>query len=185
MPLPHPTKTSNYSSKCFLRNCLASLAIAGLLSQTAMALPEDRLQPLQIKAEHNAGDVNGNLVYSGEVEITQGSLQLKADKVVAQINQQTIRCTGKPATFQLTTVDYGLVTGKAEELYFDRSSGKLKLSKDAVITKEDGSFTQGDTITYNIDSETWTVEGGITVLPPAVTPATDGKKQGEGVDGDS
>ncbi|MGS2723751.1 lipopolysaccharide transport periplasmic protein LptA [Porticoccus sp. GXU_MW_L64] len=163
MPLLHPTPTSK-----FLRNCLLFLAIIAPLGQTALALPEDRLQPLQIKSERNSGDTNGNLVYSGDVQITQGSLQLKADKVVAQINQQTINCTGKPASFRLTTEDYGLVTGQAQELYFDRSSGKLKLSKDAVITKQDGSFTQGDTITYNIDTETWTVEGGTTVLPPAV-----------------
>ncbi|UTW46491.1 lipopolysaccharide transport periplasmic protein LptA [bacterium SCSIO 12696] len=156
------------------------------MSPSALALPEDRLQPLEIKAEHNAGDVNGNLIYSGDVRIVQGSLRLNADKVEAQINQQTILCTGKPASFQLTTVDYGLVTGKAEELYFDRSSGKLRLSKDAIITKEDGSFTQGDTITYNIDSETWTVEGGTTVLPPAVTKPDEGSASDKEVDnGDS
>ncbi|MCV6606313.1 MAG: lipopolysaccharide transport periplasmic protein LptA [Porticoccaceae bacterium] len=180
MPLHHPKKTNNR----FIPWC-ACLAIA-ILSPLAQGLPEDRLQSLQIKAEHNSGDVNGNLVYSGDVEITQGSLQLKADKVVAQLNQQTINCTGTPATFRLTTVDYGLVTGRAAELYFDRNSGTLKLSRDAVITKEDGSFTQGDTITYNIDSETWTVEGGVTVLPPAVaTPDKDSPQPEEGVDGDS
>ena len=183
MPLL-PNKTTKLFNLCSFGKCIAALMFAGAVSQTALALPEDRLQPLQIKSERNSGDVNGNVEYSGDVEITQGSLQLKADKVFVQLNQQTINCVGKPASFRLTTEDYGLVTGRAEELYFDRNSGKLKLSKDAIITKEDGSFTQGDTITYNIDSETWTVEGGVTVLPPAVTPEAETEKEG-GADGDS
>ena len=147
--------------------CAAILLMTG--SQLALALPEDRLQPLKIKAENNIGNVNGNLTYSGSVVITQGSLKLEADKVETRGDQQTIDCTGTPASFQLNTEEYGLITGSAKNLYFDRGKGQLLLSKGAKLTKADGSSTQGNTITYDLTSETWTIEGDTTtVLPPAV-----------------
>lgn len=129
---------------------LASLLPAGL----AVALPDDRDQPIRITADTAIRDEKqGFTVYSGNVHMIQGSLDIVADTITifhetAQADK--IVAEGKPAKMQQKpAVDEALVRAQAEIIEYYKVEDRVHLRINAHIT-QDGASVTGDTIDYYI-----------------------------------
>ena len=120
---------------------------------TATALPNDKDQPVEIEADSvDIDEGKGTSIYQGSVELTQGTIRLKADKVtVFQRGSKPSRilAEGRPVQFrQLESKEKGYITGKAQRAEYQLSSEELVLIGDAVLTQGKDSF-QSDRIVYD------------------------------------
>jgi len=129
---------------------VACLLPAGIAS----ALPDDRDQPIHITADTAIRDEKqGFTVYSGNVHMIQGSLDIVADTITifhetAQADK--IVAEGKPAKMQQKpAVDEPLVRARAEIIEYFKIEDRVHLKINAHIT-QDGASVTGDSIDYYI-----------------------------------
>lgn len=118
----------------------------------ATALPDDRLQAIEITAEHALRDERaGYTIYSGKVILEQGSLYIMADKVTVYHDREAadrIIAIGKPATLrQQPSLDKAFVTASAGRIIYEKSRERVLLREDASI-EQDGAVVSGESIDY-------------------------------------
>ena len=153
------------------------LLLGGLLAVGgAWALKTDKSQPINVRADHGDfksdpdNNSNGTGVYTGNVVITQGSIQLTADKAVLHMvdnELDTADVTGNPATFQQQPDNAQEVHGSAQEITYSASKDEIVLITNArltqtvmqQITDQQGPTAPGerlmtaDLIRYNTDTQ--------------------------------
>lgn len=122
------------------------------LANTTWALDSDKEQPIQIVADVAVRDeVAGETRYEGNVVLTQGSLQITADKLSIQHSDSgadRIIATGSPATLiQQPTPDQTPVDASAQRIEYIRSEDLVRLLEDARIA-QNGSTLSGNQIDY-------------------------------------
>ena len=139
-------------SKC---RTFTSLMLVLLLVTPAitLALPSDKDAPVEVEADSaDIDQANHTTTYRGNVKIQQGSLQLRAGKVVITYKNRKpgkLIATGKPATFrQRPEKDKPWVTGQGQRIVYDFNSEELTLNGDAVLTQNNDSF-RSDRIVYD------------------------------------
>ena len=104
---------------------LAVCLLTGI-STHAWALESDRNQPIAIEADQGSLDQgNQSTVFSGNVQIRQGSLYINAARV--EVNRdnagnQTMRASGRPVQFGQQLEKDGMVKGQANEVMRKLSS---------------------------------------------------------------
>jgi lipopolysaccharide export system protein LptA len=152
------------------RRVIAWLALAVAVGP-ALGERADRDQPLRFSADtlryDDARRVN---VLTGRVEITKGSLVLRADRVEVRqtpeghhIAQAT--GSGEPAFFRQKRegLDEHL-EGRAARIDYDGRTETVRLSGDAMLRRLQGTHLadeiQGQTITWDNAREVFTVQGG-------------------------
>lgn len=133
---------------------LTVLLLALLPAAMTRALPDDQDQPIRITADTAIRDEKqGFTVYSGNVHMIQGSMDIEADKITiyhATAQADKIVAEGKPARMQQKpAVDEPLVRARAEVIEYFKTENRVHLTKDAHIT-QDGSSVTGDSIDYFI-----------------------------------
>jgi len=102
---------------------LAALLLVGCAANTALALPEDAQQPIQITADNARFDEkSGEAIYRGKVQIVQGTLRVNPAK--------------------------GLVKADANEIIFDNTTGVITLLGNAILRQDNASFS-GPRIVYS------------------------------------
>lgn len=145
-----------------IRALLAGATLAVTLP--AAALPEDRQQPIKVSAdEFEASRGNNISVYQGSVVITQGSLQIRADRVEVHGNEQgeisRVIATGKPAHFQ-QQVERGEnpVKARALRIEFTVNSDQLQLTGNAHVDR-DGNTLAAERIDYDMNTEQMRAQG--------------------------
>lgn len=131
---------------------LASLLLA-LLAPQAHALSSDKDQPIDIVADSvDIDEAKGTSTYTGHVEINQGSIRLRADKVVVEHKPgqpRKVKATGEPAEFrQLPDKSKEYVTGTAKQLQYRLDSEELVLTGDARLNQGKDHF-RSDRIVYD------------------------------------
>ena len=140
------------------------LVLTGLwFSNTANALDSDKNAPVTINADTTNIDFRtGKRTLTGNVEITQGTLVIKANKVVLIYKGDeidTATAYGKPVRFKQ------LPEGQKEMVHGEGKTLQLKQAKDLVTLKDNAKITQGtNTITgkviyYNTKTSKMTVKG--------------------------
>ncbi|GAA5523967.1 lipopolysaccharide export system protein LptA [Microbulbifer aestuariivivens] len=135
-----------------------------VLSAQALALPEDRNQPIRVKSEHFDGNRADNLfVYIGNVQISQGSLRILADRVevhgTAEGEIQKVVATGEPAHFQQQVQQSQTpVKAKARRIEFRVNADALQLSGDAQVDRN-GNTLSAEKIDYDLISEQIEAQG--------------------------
>lgn len=133
---------------------LAALLLVGCAANTALALPEDAQQPIQITADNARFDEkSGEAIYRGKVQIVQGTLRVNGDsltlKVDAEGNLLNARTLGKPAHYeQKTDPAKGLVKADANEIIFDNTTGVITLLGNSILRQDNASFS-GPRIVYS------------------------------------
>lgn len=133
---------------------LCLLALAG----AAHALPTDRDQPVKVVADSASFDQKtGIAVYTGNVFIQQGTLEVHADQVTVTLDKQgTVQSSvsvGKPAHYQQQTDEKrGVVYADSDRIEYDMANQKLTLSGNAHLHQDTSSF-QGSVITYFMDQQ--------------------------------
>ncbi len=164
------------------RRARAMLYLAAMLALLgtgwAAALPDDREQPIQITADSALRDEKqGFTVYTGNVHMVQGSLQIDADKLtIYHENEQADRVVaeGAPARMQQQPdVDEAVVHARAENIEYLRSKEEIYLRRNAYID-QDGATVTGDSIVYFINEQKVQADAAkapdgprvITVIPP-------------------
>ena len=112
-------------------------------------------QPVKILAD--GVEVNQKTLsstYRGNVELTQGAMQLKADKLQVFTKNgvlQRLKAEGKPAHFTAPLQDKSLATGEASVVNLNSSKGILLLTGDAKLTQM-GNTIHNDRIEYNLNT---------------------------------
>jgi lipopolysaccharide export system protein LptA len=100
---------------------LATMISAGFIASVCYALPADKSEALQFAAQRATLDMKrGVTTYSGDVQISQGTMQVKADVVTAHFDPVTqkierIHAEGSPALYQQQPdIDKGVMVIEAK-----------------------------------------------------------------------
>ncbi|MEW5248102.1 lipopolysaccharide transport periplasmic protein LptA [Microbulbifer sp. 2201CG32-9] len=142
----------------------ALCAALPMLSGPALALPEDREQPVRILAHNLDADGGTNLtIYSGDVVITQGSLQIHADRVEAHLSEggkiRRVIAVGKPARFQQQMAQSTVpVKARAQRIEYTVKTAELLLTGSAHVDR-DGNTLAAERIDYDLNSEQMQAKG--------------------------
>ncbi|MEW8505577.1 MAG: lipopolysaccharide transport periplasmic protein LptA [Candidatus Thiodiazotropha sp.] len=138
-----------------IRHNICALSLLALLaiSPQSQALESDREQPLHLEADSLSIDEgSGVVLYEGNVEITQGSLKLWADRLWVHRRQgktEKIIGEGAPVRFrQLMDKESGEVHGEAMRIEITVDSDELLMIDDALL-EQGGNRFRNDRIIYN------------------------------------
>ncbi len=101
---------------------------------------------------------SGQLIMSGDVRITAEGGQLTSDKAVVSfrnrlVSQATI--TGTPAKFEQKRDDGTISRGRAGTIDFQTASGIVSLSDNPWLTTDGKNEISGQTLTYNIRTQSF------------------------------
>lgn len=142
------------------------LLLALLLSAAscaALAEKADSSKPIEVNADSAALDQKqGVNVFEGNVVITQGTMNLRADKTVTTRDasgRQKLVATGNQVQFRQKLdgqADY--VEGRAARVDYDSASNTVILSGKAVVTRGK-DVVSGEQISYNTVTEVYQVKG--------------------------
>ncbi|EGV35029.1 lipopolysaccharide transport periplasmic protein LptA [Neisseria weaveri] len=144
-----------------IKTILSVLIMASV--QFAYALESDRKQPIEIEADQGSLDQNNQVtVFSGNVVIKQGSLNIRAGSVRVSRNDkgdQLMSAEGSPVRFGQTLDNgKGTVKGQANKVEYASATGIVKLQGNAKVERG-GDKAEGASITYNTRTEVYTVSG--------------------------
>lgn len=140
------------------------LGILCLTAAQAFALSTDKNQPAIIDADGVEMDFRtGIRTYTGNVTVKQGSLLIRADKIVVRYKDeklQTATAYGKPATFKQRpdgkTED---VRGRAPKMVLDEIGRRLHMYQSATLIQGKDEIHSKE-IHYNMDTSKMIVKGG-------------------------
>jgi len=173
------------SAPSFTRSLRAGVAtalgvVAGLtLSLPAQALRSDRDQPLVVESDGKQAasvDLAKKITrVRGNVVITQGTMQIKADDVEVQEDANgnyTAEARGGPATFrQQRDRTEETIDARASRIEYDGSANRIRFIGNARLrVLRDGAVTDeatAEVIRYEQNTDTVTFEGGATTGPAA------------------
>ena len=149
--------------------CAVLIALlAGLSVTPALAEKSDRNKPVNIEADKLTIDDNKKeSVFEGNVTLTQGSLMLKADRIVVKQDAQGFNygfAYGKPAYFRQKREGFEeYIEGFSERLEYDGKKDKMQMFTNAEIRKGSDEV-KGDYIYYDAVTEFYQVIGGPSVV---------------------
>ena len=144
-----------------------------LFSFNAFAEKADRDKPIEIEADTvTSNDAKKVSVYTGNVIVTQGTLIIKADKLVVREDEagfQHSSSYGNPTTFkQKREGKDEYMEGSAMRIEYEGRMDKVQLFTKAWV-KRGEDIVHGDYIMYDANAEYSEVIGG---GPKSATPAT-------------
>jgi lipopolysaccharide export system protein LptA len=154
------------------------IAACVLLAAVVLSLPAaraeraDRSKPVNIEADRlSLDDLKKESIFEGNVQLTQGSLLLRASRVVVRQDEQGFNyafATGAPAYFRQKREGFDeFIEGFAQRLEYDGKQDKVEMFTEARV-KKGIDEVRGDYISYNAVTEFYQVIGGGTA---AATPA--------------
>jgi lipopolysaccharide export system protein LptA len=143
----------------FLPHCSSILIflLCALLAPVALSMPEDRTQAIIINADQALRDEKQGLtVYSGNVQLDQGTLHISADRItIYRIVEDgdKIVAEGKPARMQqIPNAGEELMHANAGIIEYYKAEERVLLKQDAEI-EQGGSIVTGQTIEYFISEQ--------------------------------
>jgi len=146
------------------RNNLRTFAISALLclASSVHGLPDDRRQAINLSSD-KATYENNRGIYTGNVNMSQGSLIIRADKLIiveADRKVTKVIAHGSPAHFeQQPRAGEGVVVASARLIEYSLNAEEILLQKDATI-RHQGSKISGDRIVYSGRKQMVIADGG-------------------------
>ena len=141
---------------------LSLMLLALLLPIDSIAKTTDRNQPMDVEADRTDAELgdDGEAVLTGNVLITQGTLEVGADRATihrkaGEISQVVL--TGAPATLKQVNDNGETMNAHAAQIVYTLSSDMIVLSGAVVIEQPRGTL-RGETIKY--DLKTGRLDGG-------------------------
>jgi lipopolysaccharide export system protein LptA len=138
------------------------MLLALLLPLDSIAKTTDRNQPMDVEADRTDAELgdDGEAVLTGNVLITQGTLEVGADRATihrkaGEISQVVL--TGAPATLKQVNDNGETMNAHAAQIVYTLSSDLIVLSGAVVIEQPRGTL-RGETIKY--DLKTGRLDGG-------------------------
>ncbi|AEJ11561.1 conserved hypothetical protein [Pseudomonas putida S16] len=145
---------------------------AALGSASALALPNDRDQPIRIQADNaHLDDKQGVATYTGDVIITQGSMMIKGNTVTitrsASGDIDVVTSVGNLAYFeqQQSAAKPDKMKGWAVTIQYQSQKDMVILTDRAKVESE-GNTTEGEKIVYNTQTQVATAGRGGNVTSP-------------------
>ncbi|WP_373081789.1 lipopolysaccharide transport periplasmic protein LptA [Zhongshania sp.] len=130
----------------------------------ALSLPDDRKQAINLSSDRAIYE-NNQGVYIGNVNMSQGSLKIRADKLtIIESNRKVekVIAEGSPAYFeQQPRTDEGVVIASAQRIEYSLQQEEILLQKNASITHQ-GSKISGDRVVYSGRKQMVVADGGTT-----------------------
>ncbi len=166
--------TVRNSSSIFYGIFLLGLSLMGLSGQV-YAEAADRDQPIDLEADSvKVDDAKQTSTYSGNVILKQGTLVIRADKLIVREDSagfQHSTSLGNPTTFrQKREGKNEYMEGSAQRIEYDGRMDKVQLYTKAWV-KRGEDIVHGDYIMYDANAEYAEVIGGGT---SAATPGASG-----------
>lgn len=158
----------NTQKSLFLVTCIQVWLLLSLPA-TALAEESDRDQPIELEADTvTVNDAKKISIYTGNVILNQGTLQIKADKMIVREDQdgfQHSTCTGNPTTFkQKRTGKDEWMQGSGQRIEYNARMDKVQLYTNAWV-KRGEDIVNGDYISYDANAEYAEVIGGTKANP--------------------
>lgn len=167
------------SLPCF-RRPLSVLVVSAMLLGTHPALlarESDLSQPIDVRADRSEFDERAGLqTLSGNVEISQGSMRIQADRIEIALKDNalsSITGTGSPIRFEQQNEAGELMQGEARRIAYDAIAGTLTLEGEATLSQPRQQLVS-ERITFNARTQKVSAEGGpqegrvsIQIQPPA------------------
>ena len=118
------------------------------------ALASDADQPIHIEGDEAEIDQNNEtIVYTGSVEIVQGTLRVRGEKMVVKINGEQVEqitTLGSPARYrQQLEDDQGEVNAHADSIVYHTASERIFLNGKAALVQQ-GNELEGESIRYDM-----------------------------------
>jgi len=140
------------------------LTLALVLSGQSLALESDRNQPADIEADDTLIDMKtGARTFTGNVIVVQGTLRIKADKVVANYKDgQLVNATAWGRLARFKSRPDGKpddVEGLAKKIFVNQVKNTLTLTSNATL-KQGSNTARGQEIVYNLANDTLKIKGG-------------------------
>ncbi|MGF7452913.1 lipopolysaccharide transport periplasmic protein LptA [Mannheimia massilioguelmaensis] len=128
-------------------------------SLSAFALKDDTNQPINIVSDSQSLDMENSVVtFTDNVVITQGSILIKAQKVVITRppkdsgKKETVEAFGSPVTFHQILDNGKPVDGRANKVHYDLGKEFLTLTGNAQLKQLDSQI-DGNIITYDVNKQ--------------------------------
>lgn len=147
----------------------AGLIYAGLFffltfQSNAFAEAADRDKPIELEADTvTVNDAKKISTYAGNVILTQGTLVIKADKLIVREDQEGFQhstSSGNPTTFKQKREGVNeYMEGSAQRIEYDGRMDKVQLYTRAWV-KRGEDIVHGDYISYDANAEYAEVIGG-------------------------
>lgn len=140
------------------------MALFSAVCLNANAERADSDQPVNVEADSvEIDDQKQEAVFVGNVVLTQGTLMLKADRIIVKQGENGFQsgiATGKPAYFrQKREGSDDFIEGQAERLEYDGEAEKVEMFSNAKLNRGGDEIT-GNYISYNALTEFFEVKGG-------------------------
>jgi len=150
-------------SKLLMRLVFLSVTLLGV-SNHVLAESADRDQPIDLEADTvQVDDAKQISTYSGNVILTQGTLIIRADKLIVRedsVGFQHSTSTGNPTTFkQKSEGKNEYIEGSAQRIEYDGRMDKVQLYTRAWV-KRGEDVVHGEYINYDANAEYAEVLGG-------------------------
>lgn len=178
MKHPDPGPQQHQAKGAEKQRALRRLFVAtmlGALCLSAQAERADRDKPVNIEADKvEIDDQKKEAVFQGNVVLTQGTLMLKADRIIVSQDESGFQsgvAYGKPAYFRQKREGYeDFIEGEAERLEYRGQEEKVELFINAKLTRG-GDEVRGNYISYSALTEFFEVMGA----QPGTTGSTGGR----------
>ena len=145
---------------------VVAIALAAGFGGSLPALAEraDRDKPVNLEADRvDLDDAKKEAVFVGSVTLTQGTLTIKADKIIVKQDAQGFQygiAYGNPAHFRQKREGFDeYIEGYSERVEYDGKAEKVQMFTNARIERG-GDEVRGDYIAYNAVTEVYQVIGG-------------------------
>lgn len=147
--------------KALLKTAL--LCALCIISSTALAKKSDLSQPIDVSADRSEYDEkNGVQSLIGNVEIRQGTMRIKASKIEIYLKDNRlakIEGVGKPISFEQKNEADELVSGSADSISYDATSGTLILIGNAILSQPRQQL-ESQRIVFDSTNQKVSAEGG-------------------------
>ncbi|MFA7239975.1 MAG: lipopolysaccharide transport periplasmic protein LptA [Sulfuricellaceae bacterium] len=151
-------------------NSVATILLLALLASPAVAELADRNKPINLEADNMTVDEAKKIsVYQGGVLLTQGTLMIRADKLVVSENRDGSNhgiAYGNPASFrQKREATDEFVEGYGNRIEYDSGKELVEMFIQARM-KRNQDEVRGSYISYDAKTEFFKVLGGKEAVTP-------------------
>jgi len=133
------------------------ISLAAWLPVNAFAAAADKDQPIRVEADSlEIRDDDKISIYSGNVTLVQGSLNVFADQLVIHFDEnddlELMEMTGSPARFRQLDDENKEMIGRADKLEYFEPKSLLVLTGNAYFNS-DGDIIEGSVIRINTEND--------------------------------
>jgi lipopolysaccharide export system protein LptA len=143
----------------YLFASLFLLASATTINAQEIIKKDDFDKPTMLSSDKSYGDGKEKVaVHEGNVTITQGTLEIKADKLTVSAalgkDKEVFEATGTPASYTQQLADGTMVVAKANNIRYEKGKKIISLKGNAELYQNAFSI-KTDSIIYDIEKEQW------------------------------